>query len=217
MFKEVISALPFFEALHDASKNALHAHALVHDVEAGERICEHDGKTCERLAFIVYGRIRVYKMSEAGREVTLYDVIDGEVCLSSLQCLLEGKPYDVHIDTIEPSRIVFIPANLVQQWLLEDSSFLKYLLKSTLQKVDTLMWHYESMSFAPIKQRISLYLYEKSRHFRVNTIYITHQRIADEIGASREAVSRVLKTLEGQGDLKLSRGKIHLNGTMPLY
>lgn len=217
MFKETINALPFFEALNDQSKNALHAHAQVHDVEAGERICEHDGKTCERLAFIVYGRIRVYKMNEEGREVTLYDVIDGEVCLSSLQCLLEGKPYDVHIDTIEPSRIVFIPANLVQQWLLKDPSFLKHILKSTLQKVDTLMWHYESMSFAPIKQRVGLYLYEKSLHFRVSPIYITHQRIADEIGASREAVSRMLKTLEGQGYLNLSRGKIHLSGPLPLY
>ncbi len=216
MVEETIRSLPFVEGLSESASEALSLHAQVKDFDADESIREGDGLTCETLVFIVFGRIRVYKMNEEGREATLYDVIDGEACLSSLQCLLEGRPYDVHIETKEPSRILFIPAILVNRWLLAEPTFLEHLLKTTLNKFDTLMWHYESMSFAPIKRRLGLYLYEKSRHYRISTVYTTHQRIADEIGASREAVSRMLKSFEREGYLKLSRGKVELQESLPL-
>ncbi len=216
MIEEALRSLPFVNKLGEATVEALKQHAEVREFDVDTRIHEDDDPTCDSLVLIVSGRLRIYKMNEEGKEATLYDVIDGEACLLSLRCLLEGKPYDVQIETKEPSRIVFIPAFIVHRWLLEEPAFLQHLLKITLTKVDTLMWHYESMSFAPIKQRISLYLYEKSRHYRTSTVYTTHQQIADEIGASREAVSRTLKTLERQGHLRLSRGRLHLQGRLPL-
>ncbi len=211
----ILQSIPFFEELSDGAKETLKTTAQTMHLEAGEEVTSYGEGLCEDAFFVDEGRIRVFKTGENGEEVTLYDVVDQEACLANLRCMFEDKPYEVRAVAKEDSRLLSVPASTVKNTLLHEPAFVEYTMRTTLDKIDTLMWHYETISFAPVKNRIILYLHEKSKHEKIKTVYATHQEIASEIGATREVVSRNLKALEQEGYVKLFRGRIRLLKKLP--
>ncbi|MCX7673574.1 MAG: cyclic nucleotide-binding domain-containing protein [Thiobacillaceae bacterium] len=60
------------------------------------------GSPCEGLPLVLEGAIRVSKRDPSGREIVLYRVLPGELCLISLSCLLGGDDYAATGQAVEP-------------------------------------------------------------------------------------------------------------------
>ena len=201
--------LPFYDDLTKRAQHALKKHVTRHVFEAGAILTADETRLCESLYFVKSGLIRVYRMNEAGREVTLYHVSQDMICMKNLSCMLRKSDYDAHAIAVEPSDIVAVPKDVVVETLMKESAFIDFMMRSTFDKIDMLMKHYEAMSFAPIRTRLMMYLSQRSSDSK-RILYVSQSDIAKEIGASREAVSRQLAVLEKEGYVKRSRGKIKI-------
>jgi len=166
-----------------------------------------EGDTCSAIAFVMSGGIRVFKIGEGGREITLYEIENGETCILNASCILSNMSYPAHAVTILDTELLLVPAHDFRGLLnryAEMRNFVFSLLSRRLTSVMTLV---EEVAFGRMDQRLLEYIEEKSEDGKLPA---THQQIANDLGTSREVVSRLLKDFERRGMVALSRNLIRL-------
>lgn len=77
----------------------------------GEQLYEQ-GFPCPFVPFIVSGVVRVFKIGESGREITLYRVHPGQVCILSSTCSISDKQYPAIAEAEEPA-VVYVGKSVV--------------------------------------------------------------------------------------------------------
>lgn len=182
--------------------------SVVTEVDKDILLADGDDLTCNALHVVLEGNIRIYTMDDQGREVTLYYVNEKEVCINSVAHLFSDVQYRVFARTASKVRILKIPKKSVERDLLRDPRFFKYVVTKIMVKMNDLAKHYQLNVLSSVDTRLKHFLddrFKKGRH-----IYITHKDLAQEIGTSREVISRKLKVMEKERKLKLSRGKISM-------
>ena len=168
-------------------------------------------KACSGIGFIVSGNIRFYRLSEDGREITLYHVLSGQMCLLTATCFL-GKGYiDYPIGAVAEcdSTIVFLPFDLFGRLFGKSDALQKFLFSSMSERLFNIMDVVGTVAFRSVSSRLAEFLIKNSNMAK-HPIYSTHFEIANEIGSAREVVSRLLKSMENDGVLKLGRGRIDI-------
>ena len=166
-----------------------------------------EGDVCSGIAFLLSGIIRVYRCSETGREITLYEIGSGETCILNASCILGGKPYPANAVTLTEGEFLLIPAETFLR-LLGTHEGLRTMLFSLLsERLGDIMELVNEVAFRRMDERVMEYLVEKSGD---GILLATHQKIASDLGTSREVVSRILKDFERQGKVLLTRNEIRL-------
>jgi CRP/FNR family transcriptional regulator len=166
-----------------------------------------EGDACSAIAFLFDGQIRVYKSGESGREITLYEIGRGETCILNASCILGNNAYPANAVTTAPVDVLLVPAHEFSRILKGHEalrSFVFSLLSSRLTEVMELV---DEVAFGRMDERLMDYLIEKSAD---GVLCATHQKIANDLGSSREVISRLLKELERQEKVALSRNSITL-------
>jgi CRP/FNR family transcriptional regulator len=172
----------------------------------------HGGEVVEQFALVGAGRIRVYKAGGTGREITLYHVAPGEVCLLTVASILGRRSYPATAVVEEAVEAVVFPGDLLRRWV-EVSPAIRELVfglfTSRLAHVMTLL---EEIVFRRVDERLAEFLTARfqERGGSHPVLRVTHEEIAAELGTAREVVSRLLKELERRGAVRLSRGRIAL-------
>lgn len=163
------------------------------------------GSPCLALPLVLEGSIRVSKRAESGREIGLYRVIPGEICIVSLSCLLGGDAYTATGVAAEPLRLATLPRALFMRLVECHAPFREMVFHLFSERLVSLMQLVEELAFAHLDQRLAAWLVERGPH-----IALSHQAIADELGSVREIVSRLLKQFEEHGWVHLDRGHVEV-------
>ncbi len=166
-----------------------------------------EGDACRGIAFLLAGDIRVYKVSDTGREITLYEIGPGETCILNASCILSNKPYPANAVTISSGELFFLPASVLKKMISEQEVVREYIFSIFSYRLTSVMTLLEEVVFSKMDQRLKDYLIEKSED---NVLQTTHMTIANDLGTAREVVSRLLKDFEREGLVKLSRNTILL-------
>jgi CRP/FNR family transcriptional regulator len=203
---EFIKTFPVLSSSRDSLVKELLAASRVQDVPAGSRLYA-EGDACAAIAFVLDGEIRVYKISESGREITLYEIGQGETCILNASCILSGTSYPANAVTLAPTRILLIPSTVFRRLMGEHEELRAFVFSLLSRRLSSVMELVEEVAFSRMDGRLMGYLVEKSENNRLET---THQKIANDIGTSREVVSRLLKDFERKGQVKLARNEITL-------
>ena len=203
---EFIKIFPVLSNSRDVLVKELLAQSRVQDVPAGSRLYA-EGDACAAIAFVLDGEVRVYKISESGREITLYEIGQGETCILNASCILSGTSYPANAVTLAPARIMLIPSTVFRRLMEEHEELRAFVFSLLSQRLSTVMELVEEVAFGRMDGRLMDYLLEKSGENRLET---THQNIANDLGTSREVVSRLLKDLERKGEVKLGHNEITL-------
>lgn len=177
---------------------------------AGATICEL-GQRCDHLALVLDGQARVFELAESGREITLYRVGAGECCILTASCIMSGERFPAFARCEQALRMILIPAAEVDGFMQRFPSWRRFVWKLLASRLSGVLALLEEVTFRRLDQRLIRYLLRLYRETGSGVLKLTHQRIADELGSSREVVSRILKDLEQRGALELSRGRIHLS------
>ncbi len=178
-------------------------------LSTGQHICM-EGSTCSHLAFVLSGTGRIYKLSETGREITLYRVEPGECCILTLSCIVSEKRFPAFAVSETELQAIIVPAAAIQQWMDDSRSWRRYawnLIAARLGEVISLV---EEITFRRMDERLAFYLNQAKLFPLGQQTRITHQQIAAELGTSREVISRLLKDLEEQGVVEVGRGWLKL-------
>lgn len=168
----------------------------------------HGGiNTCEGILIIKSGCIRTYMLSEKGKEVTLYLLEEGDICVLSASCVLNNITFDVHID-VEVDSEVFI-LNLEAIDIIVKNVYVEnFLLNEAITRFSDVMWAIEKILFLKFDQRLAIFLLDEVSRNNNDTITQTHEQIANHLGSAREVVSRMLSYFSREGIVELSRGEI---------
>ncbi|WP_456404641.1 Crp/Fnr family transcriptional regulator [Thiolapillus sp.] len=176
---------------------------------AGQHICL-EGSNCSHLAFVLSGTGRVYKLSESGREITLYRVEPGECCILTLSCIVSEKRFPAFAVSETELEAIVVPAATIQDWMDSTRSWRRYAWKLIAARLGDVISLVEEVTFRRMDERLSFYLGQKDKFPVQQKISVTHQQIAAELGTSREVISRLLKDLEQQQIVESGRGWIRL-------
>lgn len=161
-------------------------------------------ENCKGFIVVFNGTLRAYLDSYQGKEITLFKLTKGESCILSASCMFKNITFDISIDTLESSEIILLPTNYLEQLSKTNLNVKEELLMLTQKRFSEVMSVMESVIFSTLDNRLITYL----KSFNKSTIKITHEKIANDLGTAREVVSRMLKTFENEGLIKLSRGNI---------
>jgi CRP/FNR family transcriptional regulator len=170
-----------------------------------------DGDSCTAVPFVISGSIRVYRMAESGREITLYRIQDGQSCILSSGCVGEVTRFPATAVVEAPTAAAFLPPPVVHRLFEKSAPFRTFVLEQYAQRMADVIELVEEVAFRHVDQRLHEWLVEHSRATDSQTVKATHQDLADHIGTSREVISRILKDWEQRGVLVLGRGSVSLN------
>ncbi len=202
-------SFPFYMSLSSQEKKLFNKSSTCFKYPA-EKIIMEEGFTCNNSSFILRGSIRIYKLSEDGRQVTLYRVREGEVCLLTIACIMSDRSFPALARVEKETEMVALPAEVFQQLLQNNSSFQQFIFSKIFSRLQDVMLTLERVAFESIEKRTAGFLHQVFQKQKNRLIKITHAQIAGEIGTAREVVSRELKRLEEKNILHLSRGKIKI-------
>jgi len=166
-----------------------------------------EGDSCSGIAFLLSGAIRVYKCSESGREITLYEIGPGETCILNASCILGNKSYPANAVTISMGELILVPAHHFRRLLASHETMRDFVFSLLSERLGEVMELVNEVAFRRMDERLMEYLLEKSGDGVLNA---SHQKIASDLGSSREVVSRLLKDLERQGKILMARNTISL-------
>lgn len=170
----------------------------------------HESDPCKNFMWLLEGTVRVFKNSAEGREVTLYRVAPGELCLLSLNSLLSGDSYPASAKSEIPVRGLVISAAQFNQSLDISHGFRTYVLQSLTERLSEMISLVSDIAFRRLDLRLACLLGQRFERSAGHPLKITHAELAQELGTTREVISRILKEFERQECISLYRGEIRL-------
>lgn len=162
------------------------------------------GRRCRGAALVLSGVIRVYKLSEEGREITLYRVGCGETCVLAVSCLLGGVDYPVIAEVEDDAEVAMLPIGYLRTALMKSEPWQKFVFASMAESMINVLNVLDEVAFRSMDARLAARLLQCDR----NRIDMTHEELAQDIGTAREVVSRLLKDLENRKYVQLNRGSV---------
>lgn len=204
---EYAKLYPFWEQLTKEEKACIEQSCYKETYEKGMLMHRSKGN-CKGLMTVLAGQLRTYLMSDEGREVTLFRVHDGEVCVLSTTSLMDSIEYDVLIEPTEKTEVLVLPTDCLN-YVVKNNPYVElYLYKTATERFSEVMWTIQQILFQRIDQRVAAFLWDEYSHSKELTLCITHDEIARNIGSAREVVTKALKYLAEYGSIELKRGKI---------
>jgi CRP/FNR family transcriptional regulator len=157
------------------------------------------------MVFVRSGCLRVYIMSEEGKDITLYRLHPGEMCMLAASCVLQSITFDVFIDAEEDSECYVINGCALTRVNDNNPDVKIFMLEMAVSRFSDVMWVMQQILFMSMDKRLAIFLYEESARINSDTINLTHEQIARYIGSAREVVSRMLKYFSNEGIVEVSR------------
>ncbi len=201
------SAFGFIDDLTDQQKTFTNDSIITRKYDKGS-IINRNEDGCVGLLAVEEGQLRVYIVSDSGREVTLFRVEAGEICVLSVSCLLDSIVFDVVIEAATDVTVKVIPAGVIHKLEEDNPKVGLFLYKTATEKFSEVMWTMQQILFMKLDSRIAIFLWDEINRIGEDEIAVTHDVIASQIGSSREAVTRVMKYFEKEGILDLKRGRV---------
>ena len=188
----IANIFPIWQTLSAEAKAELLDRGQVVNLSAGEYICM-EGDTCNHLPLIISGSARVYKIGANGREITLYHLNRGDSCIMTASCIISQQVFPAFAIAETELEALIIPASNLREWVTSDRAWQGYIFGLLTQRLANIIEIVEEVAFERLDCRIASYLID-AKDSQTKIITITHEAIAQELGSSREVVSRILKT-----------------------
>lgn len=177
--------------------------------KAGDALMDY-GSFIKIVPLVVEGVLKVMREDENGNEIFLYFINAGQSCTMSFSCCIRNKRSEIRAIVEEDATLIGIPVHSVDSWMMQFKSWKTFIMSSYDARLNELIYAIDNIAFSKMDERLIRYLEDKSFALNTNIIHTTHQDIATDLNASREAISRLLKKLEINKRVKLGRNKIVL-------
>ena len=205
MSNDFFDVFGLLKELNEKEKQTLRAHSAIRRMEKGQ-LMVGDNSRCAGIPFVMSGSIRLFRTSENGKDITIYKVDAGELCVLAAVCSFANLEYDFTAEAGEDSVLSVLSVEGFNHLLKESLKFREFVFSSIADKLIMALNAIEFLKFDSIESRLKRYLDTVAD--KENVALVTHEMVARDIGSSREVVSRKLKELEKQGYLTQQRGKI---------
>ena len=155
------------------------------------------GEACPGFLILEEGTIRVTLTGASGREVVLYRVTPGEVCLQTFSCLVSNEPYGA--EGVVESDLVgeLVPAGQFREKFAEDTAFREQVMGSVAARFVEYQKLVEDVALTGFDARLSKALLRLAN--AGGKVSATHSDLARETASGRAYVSRRLAAFARDG------------------
>ncbi|NJX14568.1 Crp/Fnr family transcriptional regulator [Tamlana crocina] len=164
----------------------------------------------EYIPLILSGDIKILREDQNGNELLIYFLEAGETCAMSLTCCLGTPKSKIRAVAEKDSSLIMVPVENMKNWFHNNVSWREFILQSYQIRFDEMLNTIDNIAFMKMDERLYNYLKSKAMLNGSENINIKHQDIAEDLHTSRVVISRVLKQLENENKIKLSRSKIEI-------
>ncbi len=199
------NTFPFWDKMSEVDKETFLNSAQYVRFDKGSNI--HDGGECTGIILIKSGALRVYMLSDEGKEITLYRLFSGDMCILSASCVLENITFDVFIDSEEDSECVVVGGCAMEDLTRRLPEAKIFALETALSRFSDVMWVMQQILFMSMDKRLAIFLLDEISKSGSDTVKLTHEQIAKYMGSAREVVSRMLKYFTTEGIVSVSRSE----------
>lgn len=201
--------LPFWKKLNKEKQTLLKDNCKTVNYKKGSHVYSAS-EECLGVLVILKGSLRTYILSDEGREVTLYNLYENDVCVLSASCVLSQITFDVFVDAREDCSLLLISPAAFSSVMKTNVYAENFMLRITAERFSDTMWAMQQILFMGFDKRLAIYLLDEMNRKNTNVIKTTHGDIAKEIGSAREVVSRMLKSFAEDGVVSINRGTVEI-------
>jgi len=162
------------------------------------------------IPIVLSGSIKVIQTDEENQEILLYYIKPGESCIMSFLAGIHNDTSKIKAIVEEDAEVLLIPVDKASEWIKKFPEWTDFIFTLYQKRFEELLEVVNAVAFQKLDARLLQLLNQKSSLFKSKKISVTHQQLSDELGTTREAVSRVLKQMENSKLISLSRNKISL-------
>lgn len=168
------------------------------------------GETLKFIPLLLSGHIKILREDNEGNELLIYFLEAGETCTMSLTCCMGTSKSKIRAVAEKESTLIMVPVQNMLEWFNNNESWRIFILESYQMRFDEMLDAIDNIAFMKMDERLYKYLLNKSQLNNSKSIIVKHQDIAEDLHTSRVVISRLLKQLENEHKIKLSRNKIEL-------
>lgn len=199
--------LPVLQHASPQMQRELLAAAIFARIPAGKDVFV-EGDSIDAIALLLSGVVRVYKIGETGREITLYRFGYGESCILTANAILSRQSFPAIATVEKDAEAILVPADSFRLWVSRYEAWRDFVFDLFAQRLATVIAIVEEVAFRRMDGRVAALLLSRGKAH--NPIPITHQEIASELGSSREVISRLLEDFTSRGMIQTRRGAIEI-------
>lgn len=199
---------PFWSSLIKADRDVLCEKSSLTNYKKGTTI--HDGNECTGVIMVRTGCLRLYILSEDGKDITLYRLNSGDICMLSASCVIQSITFDVTVDAEEDSECFIIPGAVFADISERNPCVKIFALETAVGRFSDVMWVMQQILFMSFDRRLAIFLLDETAKTGGDTVKLTHEQIARYMGSAREVVSRMLKYFSTEGIVEVSRGGVKI-------
>ncbi|MDD6727649.1 MAG: Crp/Fnr family transcriptional regulator [Eubacteriales bacterium] len=198
---------PIFDKLTAEEQKTLSSSAALVKFEKGTMV--HNGsEDCMGLLLIKSGQLRAFIRSDEGKEITVFRLFERDICLFSASCMMSSIQFDISIEAQKDTEAWLIPPYVYKSLMEKSAVIANYTNELMATRFTDVMWLVEQVMWKSMDKRIALFLCEESDIENTDELKITHEQIGSHLGTAREVVTRILKYLQAEGVVALTRGTV---------
>ncbi len=199
--------LPFWDKMTPQQAQLLCSRTSLAEYEKGQTVHGSSGK-CTGAVLVKSGALRTYMLSEDGKEITLYRLYPGDMCMLSASCVLQTITFEVFVDAEEKSQCYIISPEVFAKIMQENLYVENFALKEATSRFSEVMWAMQQILFMSFDRRLAVFLTDELAKDGGDTVRLTQEQIAKYMGSAREVVSRMLKHFAAEKLVEVSRGGV---------
>lgn len=207
--EKILSDLPFWPSLSEDEKERVRQRTFVNNYGKGT-IINNSNNECLGMLLILSGEIRTYLLSEEGREVTLFRLYAGDLCVLSASCVISQINFETQMIARQNTKVLIIPVDVIAALREKNIHVRCFLYELATKRFSDVMWAMQQILFKGLDRRLAGFLLVEAERTDSNVIHMTHEQIAQHISSAREAVARMFKHFAEDGLVDIKRGAITL-------
>lgn len=166
------------------------------------------GDSISYMPLLLKGAIKILREDDAGDELLLYFLEQGDTCAMTFSCCLGKSKSEIRAVAECDSELIMVPVERMEVWMSKYKSWQRYILDSYHTRMMELLETVDTLAFLRMDERLLKHLQDKAKVTHDDTINTTHQDIAYDLHTSRVVISRLLKKLEKEGKIEMHRNHI---------
>lgn len=206
--KSLIRLFPVLMSLGEGDKAAIFEAGQVVSLPRGQMLLQPT-QQCQYVPLVLSGQLRVYRLSENGREMTLFRTGPGETCLMSIACRIKDEDFPAQAQVEETAALFMLPQSVYNAVLDRSPAWKDFLIITLYDRLAETMETLEAVAFDRTDRRLAAWLLAQTGGEK-GQISTTHEAIAVELGTVREVISRLLGEFRNKQVLTLGRGRIEI-------
>ena len=200
---------PFWTSLRAEDRELILNRTSHKTYKKNENIHGGDGK-CTGMIIVVSGCLRVYMLSEEGREITLYRLMPGDFCTLSASCVIQSITFDVMVDAEEDSECLILGGGVMSELSEHNLEVKNFFLEATVSRFSDVMWVMQQILFMSFDKRLAIFLLDETAKTGGDIVKLSNEQIGKYMGSAREVVSRMMKYFTSEGIAERQRDGIHI-------